>query len=308
MARKPPELTIIVVFFNLEDQIRKTLYSLSAAYQRCIEVEDYEVLVIDNGSDKPLPSEWIESLEGRFTCIRRENASPSPAAAVNLGIRMARGRHVGVITDGARLVTPGLLAFALKAFRAFENPVVTALAWHLGPDIQRRAVLQGYSREEEDRLLERIGWPDNGYRLFEISALGGSSAAGWFLPKPESSTLFARKTLFEALGGYDERFDEPGGGLVCHDFYHRINEAPGTELVMLLGEGSFHQLHAGAMTGANQAEAAEKLRRWSAQYQKLTGHPPGRPSKPVNLLGQLPPEARRWLHHSSDALRAQRAE
>ena len=54
--------------------------------------------------------------------------------------------------------------------------------------------------------------------------------------------------MWDELGGLDERFELPGGGLVNHDLYRRACDLPGAELVVLLGEGTFHQYHGGAAT------------------------------------------------------------
>ena len=64
----------------------------------------------------------------------------------------------------------------------------------------------------------------------------------------ESSSLFLHRETWRALGGLDERFTLPAGGLANHDLYRRACAARGAELVVLLGEGTFHQYHGGAAT------------------------------------------------------------
>jgi len=287
-----PALSVVVVLCNMPREARRTLYSLSMRYQRGIGEGDYEVIVVDNGSVPPYPTAEIPGLVGRFEHLYVDPAPPSPAHAINLGLRRARGEYVGVMIDGARIASPGLVHYALRAFRAFQNPVVTALAWHLGPDIHRRAIAKyGYDQRTEDRLLEGIRWPDAGYRLFEIASFAGSSQGGWFAPKAESSSLFLRRTSFERLGGYDERFDQPGGGLVNADTYIRACELPDSELVVLLGEGTFHQMHSGVMTGATEEEARRRLAAWIAQYEAIRKTPPRAPDKVPHYLGHIPPAA-----------------
>ena len=284
-----PLLSVVVILHDMLREGPRTLHSLSTRYQRDIDADQYEVLVVDNGSTPPFPRDVVLAQAGRFEAVHVDTASPSPAAAVNLGVRASRGRYIGVVIDGARMASPGLLAYALRAFRAFDDPVVTAPAWHLGPDIHRRAVERfGYSQRREDELLESIGWARDGYRLFEIATLGGSNAGGWFAPSIESSSLFLRRDSFEALGGYDERFDQPGGGLVSADAYLRACERPGAELVVLLGEGTFHQIHGGVMTGAPADEAQARFADWSAQYAKIRGAAPRPPLKTPHYIGHVP--------------------
>ena len=177
--RKKPGLSIVVVVRNMPREARRTLLSLSAGYQRRIGAAEYEVIVVDNGSDPPFDPRSLEALGGNFRLIRIDQASPSPAAAVNRGIAAAEGSVIGVMVDGARIATPGLLHFGRRAARLAGTAVVTTLGWDLGHDFQRFAVECGYDQAREDDLLASIDWPRNGYRLFEIGTPDESSWEGW---------------------------------------------------------------------------------------------------------------------------------
>lgn len=54
--------------------------------------------------------------------------------------------------------------------------------------------------------------------------------------------------------------------MVNLDFYRRVCELPQTELVVLLGEGSVHQFHNGAMTGKSTQEHKELQPTLDAEY------------------------------------------
>jgi Glycosyl transferase family 2 len=267
------------------------LHSLCAAYQRDIERDDYEVIVVDNGSSPPVDRTLIERLPGKFRLLRIDDASPSPAKAVNAGLERARGDVIGVMVDGARLATPGLLHFARRGARLFERSVVATLGWHLGFDSsQRLAMDAGYDRRQEDALLASIDWPSDGYRLFEIAALDPSSVNGWLSLNGESNALFLARKVWEQLGGVEERFDEPGGGLLNLDTFRRAVELPESRVVVLLGEATFHQVHGGVATNADTKAFAGTFRRWSQQYEAIRGQrwAPPVSREPRVLLGQLP--------------------
>ena len=102
-----------------------------------------------------------------------------------------------------------------------------------------KSVLKGYNEELEDQLLQSVDWINDGYKLFEISSLAGSSAGGYFKPIAESNALFMSKTLWNELGGYDEQFKTPGGGLANLDIYKRACELPKSKLAILLNERYF---------------------------------------------------------------------
>src|ERR1700733_15055617 len=101
--RHRPELSVVVVVHNMAREAPRTLYSLSAKYQRNIAAEDYEVIVVDNGSTPPLDAKVLDGLAGHFRLLRVDPAPPSPAAAVNRGLAEARGKIIGVMVDGARM-------------------------------------------------------------------------------------------------------------------------------------------------------------------------------------------------------------
>jgi hypothetical protein len=129
-----------------------------------------------------------------------------------------------------------------------------------------QAAEAGYGQAAEDRLLADSGWEDDGYRLFEISTPAGSWGRGLFGPAGESSSLFCFRSIWDELGGLDEQFGLPGGGMVNHDLYRRVCALAGVELIVLLGEATFHQFHGGAATSRRYT--------WDemhAEYQAIAG-------------------------------------
>jgi hypothetical protein len=283
------DVSVVVVVYNMAREAARTLRSLSATYQRHIDPDDYEVIVVDNGSNPPFDPQLFAGLSGNFRLIRIEHASPSPAPAINRGIAESRGEVVGVMIDGARMVTPGLLHFARHGAALYDRAVVATIGWFLGFDNQRWALESGYNQKREDALLNSIDWPADGYRLFEIGTLAGSSTNGWLLPITESNALFLRRELWQTLGGFDERFDLPGGGFVNLDTYRRALELPKAELVVLLGEGSFHQIHGGIATNSEIDSSPDLLPQWAQQYETIRGQPwtSPAPERPT-YLGTLP--------------------
>jgi hypothetical protein len=229
-------------------ELPRTLRSLAPGYQRGIDPDDYEVIVVDNGSPEPLDPAMLAAFPGALRHFRIEDAPPYPARAANLGIEMAQADLVGLLLDGARMASPGLCAHALLAHRLADRPVIATPGWHLGPGRHMDAAAVGYDRDAEDRLLGETDWERDGYRLFSVSTLAASSSRGLFAPMGESNALFMPNALWTELGGLDEHFVLPGGGLSNHDLYRRACSLDGVQLVVLLGEGTFHQVHGGAAT------------------------------------------------------------
>jgi Glycosyl transferase family 2 len=285
-----PLLSVVVVAHNMARELPRTLTSLTAAYQQEADPQDYEVIVVDNGSSTPVDPDIVRSFGGNFSLLRIDNASPSPVGAINAGARASRGRVLGLLLDGARLLTPGVLKYVKLAFGIYPDATVATLAWHLGPKAQQDSISEGYDQQEEDRLLREIAWPEDGHRLFEISTLADSSAGGYFSPLGESNALFLTRAAFQSLGGYDTAFEVGGGGLANLDFYRRACQRP-APLVVLLGEGTFHQVHGGRSTNVPRAECEQLVARWQLGYEKLRGEPFRPPSTPRVYLGSIPDAA-----------------
>lgn len=294
--RRKPRLSVVVVVHNIPQQARRTLLSLSRGYQRHIGRDDYEVIVVDNGSSPPVDPAQLRELDGPFRLIRMAPAPPSPAPAINRGLAAARGEVIGVMIDGARLATPGLLHFAYHGAQLYERAVVTTLGWYLGADLQRWSMQVGHDQAYEARLLDSIGWPADGYRLFEIATMDESSVDGWVQPTAESNALFMRREMWDAIGGYDERFDLPGGGYLNLHMLRQAMETPGARNVILAGEGTFHQFHGGIATNAPPEVFGARAVRWLQQYEAITNATwaPPIPRDPPTYIGVVP---RRVLSH-----------
>jgi len=296
-----PIISIVMVIFNMAREIKRTLHSLTSTYQVDVSGQDYEVVVVDNGSSTPLSVDYVKSFGSNFNYHYIEDALPSPAPAINFGVRQSRGRAVGIMIDGARILSPGIIKYALQAFRTFQNPVVATLGWHLGPDLQNHSVLDGYNQQVEDQLLASINWPKDGYRLFEISALASSSKEGWFMPQAESNCLFMLRETFDNMGGYEERFNTPGGGLVNLDMYTRACELPDAELVVILGEGNFHQIHGGIATNVSETMNRALWQEWQELYFKIRQKEYTVPlRRPDHFIGHMPQQALKWVLYSAE--------
>jgi len=280
------KLSVIVVVYNMTREAPRTLYSLSSAYQQGIREEDYEIIVVDNGSTRRLQPTDYTRFGSNFQYHYLANASPSPTAALNFGLQRARGEVIGIMIDGARICTPGLLHYARVGTEMYNRAVVASVGFYLGQGFQRFAIMRGHDQDEEDRLLNRIGWPRDGYRLFEVGSLDESSH--WAAPIAESNALFMRKELWVEVGGVDERFDMPGGGVVNLDTFVRCCELPDSELIILLGEGTFHQVHGGVATNAPPDLHEQNCERWFAQYREIRGKEFVCPAKPRKYVGHLP--------------------
>lgn len=280
------QLSLLICAHDMERELPRTVESLSPGRQRGVEAQDYELIVLDHGSARPVDEAALRRLAPNLRVIRVAPPTPvSPVAAINRAMATARGPYLGLMIDGARIASPGLIATALLALRADASRVVGSLGFHLGPDVQMNSVFAGYDQAVEDALLASVPWQQDGYRLFDISVLAGSSAKGWLAPMAESNALFLAAGLWHSLGGLDTRFASPGGGLANLEFWARAVAASADEPWVMLGEGTFHQVHGGAATNSPAAARGAMLE----EYRQIFGHRFQAPAYQSRLIGRLSP-------------------
>ncbi len=273
-----PRLSVVVVGFDMDRELPRTVLSLLPPYQCGLAADDVEIIVADNNSAVPTRRDQFPA-SADVTVIRVEDGGVSPCRAINRAAALARGDLLAVVIDGARMASPGLLGAAMDAARINPDAFVATLGFHLGPKVQQLSVSEGYTRVVEDGLLADIAWPENGYRLFEICALGESYRDGVFTAPPETTFFVMATDLFRALGGFDEGFQGLGGGFCNYDFFERATADAAAPFVMLVGEGTFHQLHYGATTQEGGIRrpagpgAVPLSDIYAAEYEALRGRP-----------------------------------
>jgi glycosyltransferase involved in cell wall biosynthesis len=286
-----PKISVIAIFFEMRREAARTLHTLSAAYQRGINAGDFEIIAIDHGSIiRVLDEKLLIPFGPNFRLLKLPSGTRSPAAALNIGVREARGEWIIVLIDGARMLSPGVFAYMARALHAFHHPFVYTIGMHLGPKIQNESMLVGYNQEAENQLIAGINWKENGYDLFSISSVALSSRRGFFSELAESNCFGIRRDDIVRMEGYDERFQSPGGGLANHDFFNRAMMDPLIEPVLLLGEASFHQFHFGVST--NVPLAMHPFSEFSEEYRNIRGRPYSPVYREPHYLGHAPTSCR----------------
>jgi len=291
---KLPKLSVIVVVYNMQRAAPRSIQSLLTPYQQGIGEDNYELLVIENGSSEPLQEQDIIALGKNVRYFYLKDAPSSPAEAINFGASQARHEVLCVMVDGAHMVTPGILANSLQLFNTINNPIVLNQAFFLGPGPQTETIFEGYDETVEDDLLDGISWLDNGYRLYEVACpykieyQGKPTKLFWFVRLFESNCLFMRKSSFERAGGCDSRFNLPGGGILIPALYRALAELDDSEVVQILGEASFHQLHGGVSTNVRTESQLAQWQRYVDQYQQVTGRSYAVTQKPIKYYGHMP--------------------
>ncbi len=289
-----PKVSVIVIAYRMPGQLENTLLSLAPDYQRGVNEQDYEVIVMENSSDDNLPPEKVAALPDNFHYCLREEASATPVYAVNEAFALCRAPFICLMIDGARMVSPRIIKTALMAYAMTPDAIVAVPGYNLGSDEQHLMEDVADQLTYEQQLLASINWREDGYELFTISTFSGANRRGYLQPIMECNCIFASAKNYAAIGYANTDFQFPGGGSVNLHMYRSLGMLPATEFFVTPGEGSFHQYHGGVTTSSYaEREAAIKKHTvqlhsyWPGGFQGLRRDP--------TLLGRMPVQAQPFL-------------
>lgn len=79
MAATTPFLSVIIVCYNMAEEIHRTVASFLPSYQTGAGDNDIEILVMENGSSHPIPKSVIHAWPKCVRYFAIEDAEPSPA-------------------------------------------------------------------------------------------------------------------------------------------------------------------------------------------------------------------------------------
>ena len=153
-----------------------------------------------------------------------------------------------VCIDGARLASSHLVRRTIDILARHPHAFTFVASRHLGPKPQMQSVKEGYDQVAEDKYLESVDWKADLDTLYTISVWAGAHDRRNPLLQNESNAFAMTREIWDSIGGYNEGFSRPGGGLCNLELFDRyVNRSEGLN-VLLYGETTFHQIHNGAAT------------------------------------------------------------
>ena len=274
-----PRMSIVVATYRMQREAPRTILSLLPPLQRHVDDLDYEIIVIDNGSPAPLDLGDIAERAPRTVRLVRvppDRASPSPVSSINSAVREhSTGELVMVCVDGARIASSHLVRRTIDVLDRHPRAFTFVGSRHLGPRRQMQSVKEGYDQAVEDRLLDSVAWKSDLDALYAVSVWAGAHEFRNHLLQNESNAFAMNRATWEWIGGYNEGFSRPGGGLCNLEIFSRsVSRGRGLN-VLLYGETTFHQVHNGAATSHDGYFDASLH-----EHTRVTGRSYRRPSFP----------------------------
>jgi glycosyltransferase involved in cell wall biosynthesis len=193
-----------------------------ALLQQCVEsilakttYPNYEIVIVDNGSDDPATLRYLEKLAS-LTCISvmRDDRPFNYSALNNAAVKLARGEVVGLINNDIQVISAGWLSEMVSHALRPEVGAVGARLWYADDTMQHAGVVLGVDgiAGHAHRFLPR----HNGGYCGRASLIQSFSAV-------TGACLLVRKSIYEAVGGLNETELQ----VACNDvdFCLRVREA-----------------------------------------------------------------------------------
>ncbi|MBU4214649.1 MAG: glycosyltransferase family 2 protein [Actinobacteria bacterium] len=192
-----PVVRVVCVVFHPGDELAAFVESLPGASSRPV-----ELVVVDNGTDQSVSAPVTERAGGRLLVT---GANLGYGTAANRGAAGAQTDWVVVVNPDIEWA-PGALDALLDAGAA--EPSVGALGPKVcnvdGSVYPSARELPSLTQGAGHALFSRI-WPTNPWtRAYHArqERIGDRRTAGWL----SGSCLLLRRTAFEQIGGFDERY------------------------------------------------------------------------------------------------------
>ncbi len=179
-----PLISIIIPTYNVSGFIDKTLESIFNQ-----DFTDYEIIVVDDGSTDATQS-VLESFKNRISYCYQENRGP--AAARNVGIKMAKGKYIA-FQDGDDLWPKSKLKLQMELMESYTDVGL------LSGDMQRFS--EGHVKVSS--MFKKYGFDRNffGDNFYVIDAYKKIYVQGNYIP---TGTVILRRNCLEKVGCFDE--------------------------------------------------------------------------------------------------------
>jgi len=188
--RQRPLVSIIIPTRDKKPLLETTLESIWAR----TDYDNYELIVIDNGSTDADAVRYLASLRSR--CQVHDWRQPFNYSAINnYGVRHARGEQLLFLNNDVEVIHPGWLTALLEHAQRPDVGAVGAKLLYADGSIQHAGVVVGINRVAANAFRS---WPGEAAGSLRLADLTRNCSA------VTGACLMVPRRVFDEVGGFDE--------------------------------------------------------------------------------------------------------
>lgn len=156
---------------------------------------NYEILIVDNGSDDPDTLAYLQKIAGNNVVVLRYDAPFNYSAINNYGVKHARGEIIGLLNNDLEIIHADWLREMVSQVVRPQVGCVGAMLYYPNETIQHAGVIVGLG-----------GVAGHGFRDFPRGTEGKFNRARLVqnYSSVTAACLLVRRSVFEQVGGLDE--------------------------------------------------------------------------------------------------------
>jgi glycosyltransferase involved in cell wall biosynthesis len=188
----PPMVSLVIPTRNGLQLIRQCVESIL----KKTTYPNYEILIIDNGSDDPATIQYLNELQAEARVrVVRDDRPFNYSALNNAAVKLTRGEVVGLLNNDLEVISPDWLSEMVSIALQPGVGAVGARLWYPNSTLQHGGVILGIG-----------GWAGHSHKGFQKGHpgyVGRASLISGFTAIT-GACLIVRKGLYEEAGGLNE--------------------------------------------------------------------------------------------------------
>ena len=197
LPARPPRVSLIIPTRNRVALLRTCVESIL----KTTTYPDFEILIIDNGSDDPATLTYLKRLTTRGVKILRDEGPFNYSALNNRAVAHATGEVLGFLNNDLEVITPGWLEEMVAHAIRPEVGAVGAMLYFPDDRVQHAGVVLGLGRSKSTG-----GVAGHAFKYFPRGHTGMCNRlrVTQNYSAVTAACLLVRKAVFHEVGGFDE--------------------------------------------------------------------------------------------------------